>query len=63
MIHADNIVSFEFVRYCAIARAGNHGGQRIALLHEVLGANRVEEALANGDVAELDTEAGRVSSH
>jgi hypothetical protein len=53
-IDANDVVSLEFVGHGAIAKARDHGSHRVTLLHEVLGADRIIETLANGNVTELD---------
>ena len=57
-VNADNVVGFEFVRDRAITHAGNHGCQTFALLHEILGADWVIEALTESNIAEVDTAKG-----
>ncbi len=63
MIHADNVVGFKLVRYRAVARAGHHGGERIAMFYKILGADGVEKALSDGDLTKLNSVAGRVGRH
>jgi hypothetical protein len=63
LIYADNIISLEFIRHSAVAQTCDHGRHTVALLHEVLRADGVIEALAKGDFTEQETMTGRVDSH
>jgi len=62
-VDADDVVDFKFVRYGAVANAGDHGGHSLAQFHKVLRADRIIETLAKGDIAEFDAVTDRVGGH
>lgn len=63
LVDAHDVVSLEFVRYRSVSNASDHGGHTVALLDEVLRADWVIEAQANGNVAEFDAVKGGIGCH
>jgi hypothetical protein len=63
LVYADDVVSFKFVRHCAVSWTGDHSGHSVAEFHEVLRADWVIESLAEGNIAEIYTVAGRGRGH
>lgn len=54
LVDADDVIRLELVGSDAVADAGHHDGGVVRLLYEVLGADQVEEFLADLDFAEVD---------
>jgi len=57
-IDPHDIIRVELVGYRSVANAGDHGGQFIAALDEILGADGIVKALTNREFAEFDALTG-----
>ena len=59
-VDSNDVVRLEFVGHGAVPGTRDHGAHGVAQLNEVLGADRVIETLAKGNLIELDTVKARV---